>query len=67
MIQQSQHIVHLGKKDVAAKMKNLELGEDRGAEQRFDYDSEEEGEQGNEEQDEPEDTGGKNQKENQRS
>lgn len=23
-------------------MKNLELGEDRGAEQRFDYDSEEE-------------------------
>ena len=25
-------------KDVADKMKNLELGEDRGAEQRFDYD-----------------------------
>jgi len=34
-----------GKKDVAAKMKNLELGEDRGAEQCFDYDSEEETEE----------------------
>ena len=31
-------------KDVSDKIKNLELGEDRGAEQRFDYDSEEENE-----------------------
>ena len=44
-------------KDVADKMKNLELGEDRGAEQRFDYDSEEENENEEDKEENNEETG----------
>lgn len=38
-------------------MKNLELGEDRGAEQRFDYDSEEENDDGQDKEENEEETG----------